>query len=243
MITNYKSIKTIIAKLYRDIGPTTASSISEGHMVEWIAEALSKIGSYYQYEQLKTCIEVDSSGKAKLPVNFYRLVDIAYQSQPLSWASNNLINDYGCDGCTIPTCCTGHNFYINDCYVVTDIKPTDADVNDPKLVCISYLGVPVDEEGFPKVPDDVYFDEALSKYITYMVDYREWRKANIPDKVFQKSEQDWLFYVNSARGAANMPGLGQLENLKNMWVRMIPKSNEYNNFFANNSKQERRYNH
>lgn len=239
MITNYTSLRTVIAKLYRDLGLT--SEINEAHVVEWIAEALSKIGSFYQYEQIKTCLEIDEDGKAKLPTNFYRIVDIAYQSKPLSWATNNLINDYGCEGCKIQTCCTAHNFYINDCYIVTDIKPTDPDPNDPKLLCISYLGVPVDEDGYPKVPDDVYFHEACAKYVTYMLDYRDWRKGNTPDKIIQKSEQDWLFYVNSARGSANMPSLAQLENLKNVWVRLIPKQNEYKNFFSNNSNQERRY--
>lgn len=239
MITNYKSIKSILAKIYRDLGSTT--EINEGHAVEWIAEAMSLIGSYYQYEEIKTCLEVDDNGKAKLPTNFYRLVDIAYQSTALSWASNSVIAEYGCEGCTIPTCCLEHTFYVNDCYIITNIKPTDPDVNDPKLLCISYIGVPVDDEGYPKVPDDVYYDKALTAYVTYMLDYREWRKGNTPDKVFQKSEAEWQWYVTAAKGSANMPSIAQQENLKNVWVRMIPKQNEYNSFFSNNTKQEKRY--
>ena len=113
MITNYKSIKSIMAKIYRDLGTNT--EINEAHVIEWIAEALSKIGSYYQYEEIKTCLEIDESGKVKLPDNFYRLVDISYQSKPLHWASNTILSDYGCEGCTIPKCCTDHTFYINDC--------------------------------------------------------------------------------------------------------------------------------
>ena len=239
MITSYTSIKTVISKLYRDLGLTT--EINEAHLVEWIAEALAKIGSFYQYEQSKTCLEIDDDGRVKLPSNFYRIVDIAYKSKPLAWASNNLVNDYGCEGCKIENCCTDHTFYINDCYIVTDIKPTDYDANNPKLLCISYLGVPVDEDGYPKVPDDVYFHEACAKYVTYMLDYRDWRKGNLTDKVFEKSNQDWLWYVGAAKGSANMPSIAQLENLKNVWVRLIPKQNEYNNSFSNNNKQERRY--
>lgn len=239
MITGYKSIKSILAKIYRDLGTTT--EINEAHVVEWCAEAMSMIGSYYQYTEVKTCLEIDENGRAKLPNNFYRIVDIAYQSKALSWASNSVISDYGCEGCTITTCCSENTFYINDCYIVTNIKPEDYDVNDPKLLCISYIGIPVDEDGYPKVPDDVYYDKALTAYVTSMLDYREWRKGNVPDKVFQKSEQEWMFYVNSARGSANMPSIAQQENLKNVWVRMIPKQNEYNNFFSNNTKQEKRY--
>ena len=239
MVHGYVSIKQVIGKLYRDLGLTT--EINEAHIIEWIAEALSMIGTYSQYEQSKTCLEVDDQGRSMLPLNFYRIVDIAYQGRALSWASNNLIDNYGCEGCTITTCCSEHTFYINDCYIITNIKPTDPDPNNPKLLCISYLGVPVDEEGYPKVPDDVYFLKACAAYVTQQLDYRDWRKGNLPDKVFQKSEQEWLFYVAAAKGSGNMPSTAQLENLKNVWVRMIPKQNEFNNFFSNNSKQERRY--
>ena len=90
------------------------------------------------------------------------------------------------------------------------------------------------------MPDDVYYDEALSCYVTYRLDYRDWRKGLIPDKVYQESEKNWLWYVGAAKGSANMPSLAQLENLKNVWVRIIPKQNEYNSFFSNNTNQEKR---
>jgi hypothetical protein len=244
MITRYKSIKSIIAKLYRDLGSST--EMNESHVVEWIAEALSRIGSFYQYETLNECIEIDESGKAKLPDNFYRLIDISYQGKPLHWASVSALTDYACQGCTVPlTCdnCSNNTFYINDCYLITDIKPQTVDSNNPKLICISYLGIPVDSEGYPKIPDDTYYDEALASYVTYRIDYRDWRKGNTTDKVYQESEKNWLFYVNSARGSANMPSIAQLETLKNTWVRLIPKQNEYNTFFSNTYNQEKRYRH
>jgi hypothetical protein len=82
--------------------------------------------------------------------------------------------------------------------------------------------------------------EATAKYVTYMLDYREWRKGNIPDKIINKSEQDWLFYVNSARGSANMPNERQMANLKNIWTKMIPDMNGDTNFFKQNATRERR---
>lgn len=246
MITRYKSIKSIFAKLYRDLGSTI--EMNEAHVIEWIAEALSRIGSFYQYETINECLEIDENGKVRLPDNFYRIIDISYKGRPLHWASVSALTDYACQGCTIPLpCrdCNSHTFYINDCYIITDIKVTDTQVmNDSdKMLCISYLGIPVDEEGYPKVPDDTYYDEALAAYVTYRLDYRDFRKGNITDKVYQESEKNWLWYVNSARGSANMPSIAQLETLKNTWVRLIPKHNEYNSMFSNIYNQERRYKH
>lgn len=236
MVTGFTSIKTILAKLYRDLNINT--EINESHVIEWCNEALLKIGAYSQFEEVSKCLEL-TDGKACLPNGFYRIVDIKYNNQPLAWASNTMAANYQCEGCNIPQCCTQYTFYINDCYLITNIdSSTNTSTSDN--ICIVYLGIRVDDEGYPMIPDDVYFLEACAKYVTYMLDYQEWRKGQVPDKVIDRSEKDYLFYINSARGAANAPSTAQLENLKNVMVRLIPKSNEYNKFFVNNPNQEKR---
>lgn len=232
MITGYTSVYNLLDKLYRDLGIN--KEINESSVIEWVNEALLKIGAYAQFIETKKCLEL-TDGKACLPNGFYKLVDIMYDNKPLHWATNTLVTDYGCEGCTIPKCCTQHTFYISNNYLITDIK-----CDEPQNICIVYIGMPVDDNGYPMIPDDVYFHEACAKYVTYMLDYQDWRKAQLPDKVLQKSEQDWLFYVGAAKGAANMPNAAQLENLKNIIVRMIPQQNGYNQFFKNVSTQERR---
>jgi len=234
-IVGYVTIDSVIAKLYRDLGINT--ELNEGHIVEFVAEALDKIGAYSQYQEIKDCLKLEN-GRVKLPTNFYRIKDISYNNIPLHWASLSLLTAYSCEGSNIPQCCTENSFYIDGCYIVTDIEITNNE--SIQNLNIVYLGVPVDDNGYPLIPDDVYFMEACAKYVTYMIDYREWRKGNIADKVIQKSEQDWLFYVNSARGSANMPNTAQLENLKNIWVKLIPDQNGYNSSFRNNPRQERR---
>lgn len=231
MLKGYTSVKTVMAKLYRDLNLTV--DIPESSVVEWIAEILEKIGTFAQYDNLKECIDI-VDGKAKLPTNFHKLVDIAYQSKPLNWATNTMYNDYACDNCTIPSCCGDYEFYINNNYIITNITDTN------EQLCVIYLGVPTDEEGYPLVPDDAYFMDACTSYVTYKLDYQEWRKGNLPDKVFQKSEQEYLFYVRAAKASANMPNAAQLENLKNVWVRLIPKQDQYSSFFKDINKPERR---
>jgi len=73
-----------------------------------------------------------------------------------------------------------------------------------------------------------------------MLDRIQFRKGLIPDKVYQESQKDWLFYVNSARGSAYMPDTAQMEKLKNVWVRLIPKQSEYENGFRGIANRERR---
>ncbi len=237
MLGKYVNIRTLIAKLYRDLSIST--EIPENNVIEWCAEVLEKIGTYAQYTQNKECLQL-VDGKAVLPINFHKIIDIAYNNKPLSWANNSLYSEYSCEGCTIPTCCSEFTFYINDSYIVTNIASTDSNEEDNYSLCIVYLGIPVDEEGYPMIPDDVYFMEACAKYVTYKLDYIEWRKGNLADKIIQKSEYDYIFYCGAAKGSANTPSTAQLENYKRQWVKLIPNMNQYNEGFKNLNIQERR---
>jgi hypothetical protein len=96
----YKSVssKVVLAKLYRDLGIN--KEIPESSCIEWIAEVLEKIGTYYQYEEVNAVLEL-TDGTVKLPDNFYKLIYISYNSSPLRWSSNSMIHDYACEDCVI----------------------------------------------------------------------------------------------------------------------------------------------
>lgn len=233
MITQFKSIKFIISKLYRDLGIN--QEIPEDNIIEWCGEALNMIGAYSQYEEISDCLEL-INGKAKLPCGLYKLVDINYKNNPVYWATNTNANNYQCHNCRIPVCIDQsckYTFYLNDSYLISNIQEETT-----SNICIVYLGIRTDEDGYPMIPDDVYYDKALTSYVTSMLDYQEWRKGKVTDKVYKQSEADWLFYVNSARGSANMPNTQQLENLKNIWRRLLPVTNDYKRGFKNFDKPE-----
>ncbi len=241
MISGYVSVGVVASKLYRDLGVNKELNFLD--IVEWCNEVLLKVGAYAQFNEISECLTM-TDGKSQLPCGFYKLVDISYQGQPLSWATNTMANNYQCEGCKIEKCCAQHTFYINDSCIITDVVVTGTSVSDvpdsSDKLCIVYLGMPIDDDGYPMIPDDVYFMEACAKYVTYMIDYQDWRKGQVADKVFQKSEQDYLWYVNAAKGAANMPNAAQMENLKNILIRLIPKQNMYNRGFSGLGNQEQR---
>lgn len=237
MISGYISAKVVIAKLYRDLGIN--EEIPEISIYEWMAEALNLIGAYSQYNEISDCLEL-VSGKAKLPCNFYKLVSINFKGYPVHWATNTNAHNYQCDNCQIPVCQSGvcdYTFYLNDNYLITNIG---TDVTENQNICIVYLGMPVDEEGYPMIPDDVYYQKALVAFITMMLDRQDWRKGKTTDKVYQESKSEWEFYVNSARASALMPNSAQLERLKNVWRRLLPQTNEYDRGFINLGNKEQR---
>lgn len=72
MIYKNISIKTVIAKVIRDLGIDN-QSIPYHDYIEWIADALKHIGSYYQFEEIENVIEI-SNYTGVLPCDFYKLV-------------------------------------------------------------------------------------------------------------------------------------------------------------------------
>jgi hypothetical protein len=230
MITNFKSSKSLIAGLYRDLDLNV--ELSESSIIEWIGEALSMIGSYAQNKEVSTVLTV-ANHTVVLPCDFIYPKDITHNGKALSWSTKSAANNYKCDTCnSIPTCCTDYNFYISDGCLNTSLESGD--------LCIVYQAIPVDEDGFPLVPDNVYFDKALKAYVTYMLDKIQFRRGLIPEVVFRMSEKDWYFYVNSARGSAYMPDAAQMDRLQKVWVRLIPKPHEFSNNFRNLENHERR---
>lgn len=232
MIAGRISYKYIIEKLYRDLG--ISEEIPEFDIIEWISEALAFIGAFGQYES-KTVILTVENHTAKLPAGFYRLQDIMANNRAMHWAGNSLISNWCCEDCKIPTCNDNmlceQTFYIDNYCLHTTLS------NDSK-VCITYLSIPVDEQGYPTVPDDVYYFEACKMYVTKQLDWQNWRKGRIPDKVKDDSQMKWDFYVQSARGAANMPSLAELERLKDRIIRIIPQQSAYNQFFRGGQEQK-----
>lgn len=234
MITEFVSFKTIFASLYRNLG--TNIELNEQDCIEWGAEALGMIGAYGQYEEISDCITI-TNGKVKLPCGFDKLVDVSYNNIPLNWATNTNAKNYQCDNCSIPVCSGScdYTFYINNSYLITNIENhDDLEAN----LCIVYLGIPVDNEGYPLIPSDIYYNKAITSYIIMMLDFQDFRKGKISDKLYEESKFNWGFYVNSARGAANMPNKAQLENFKNIMQRLASRPNMYKAGFKNLSKPE-----
>jgi hypothetical protein len=73
-----------------------------------------------------------------------------------------------------------------------------------------------------------------------MLDRIQFRRGLIPDKVYQESKTEWLWYVGAAKGSANMPSTAQMDRMMKVWVRLIPKPHEFSNNFNNLENHERR---
>jgi hypothetical protein len=106
-------------------------------------------------------------------------------------------------------------------------------------ICIAFIRQPLDDKGWPMIPDTVHYVEAIKKYLVYKIKYSEFLQGAIHPNIYEKLEQDWHLYCRQARNTMLMPStIDEMENLKDSWKRLIPQEKRYYGFFGNLSSPE-----
>jgi len=102
---------------------------------------------------------------------------------------------------------------------------------------LTYLAFPTDCDGYPLVPDDVVFFDALFWKIVYQLSIRGYLFTNpqLNDIGFTRSM--WTRYCGQARAESNMPDSLQMEQWKNNFLKLVPnyypERNNYNDIYNN----------
>ena len=228
---NYVSLLQVAERVFK-----TGLNEEEIHLydiVEWAGQAIQKIGVPSAYVDVVTN-GIGTAGnpitiadyRGTLPTNIVTLTGVredTYKypmvavagSFPPTYTTNNLKNAGDA---------TMLGYRIENGYIYTNFEEG--------AVELSYKAFLTDTNGFPKIPDKERYIEAIVAYCNYMLAKRLWLQDRLADKKFELLEQDWLFYVNSAKTIAHMPDLDGAESLKNQLLRMRQSSYHHAAQFA-----------
>lgn len=123
-----------------------------------------------------------------------------------------------------PSMVNTYTYKVDNGWIISSIKDDYID--------IVYEAFPIDEYGLPLLPDDQSFLNALKYFIIERLDYRSWRKGKIADKVYQKSEQERVFYIAQASTKSKVPMTeDEYEVLKNISSRLVKHPNQHEQGF------------
>jgi len=224
-IENYISIKQVISKLYRDLNLQDESRWED--MVEWSAEALEQIGAYMQYTHKSVTVKAENY-RISLPCDFHKVVALEHKGEHLRYLSGDFDTYYHQNDSKNLRSSSTYGYNINSAFINTNFREGD--------IIFSYLAVPVDSEGFPLVPDNISYKEAIFWYILMKLFL-----GGFEHKFFSydQAEARWHHYCSQARGKANMPNSDMYESIKNQWNRLKPIMNNHTSFNANLSNSER----
>jgi hypothetical protein len=110
-------------------------------------------------------------------------------------------------------------------------------------IMLAYQAIPTDTKGYPMIPDDASFLEAIYWYIVMKLYYPQWVAGQIRDAVYYDARRSWNYYCKQAYGQGLMPNTDQLESIKNSWVRLVPEIKEHTSGFSALGQESRVYNH
>jgi hypothetical protein len=152
--------------------------------------------------------------------------------QPLQYGASTFHRSMHCDGC-INENINYEETYIVDCdYIKTSFKTGK--------ICISYMALPIDDDCYPLVPQDISYQEAMFWYV-----YKKMLLSNPQIKNngidYNFADQKWKYYCTQARNAANFPDIDRMESFMNQWVRLIPQISSHDLAFENLNTRENLY--
>jgi len=110
-------------------------------------------------------------------------------------------------------------------------------------IMLAYQAVPTDGEGYPLIPDEASFLEAIYWYINMKLLYPEWKGGHVRDAVYYDARRSWNYYSKQAYGNALMTNKDQMESIKNTWLRLVPEINEHNSAFSTMGESQLIHNH
>lgn len=127
---------------------------------------------------------------------------------------------YGEDVVQLPTVSSSNGYYrIAGNYIQTSFECG--------YIKLHYWTIPVDNEGYPLIPDNAYFKQAIEWHIL-----RRLIGAGYEHKVFsyQFADEQFKIYAATAMNEVSFPNQDSMAKLYNLTVRLIPPTNYYEDF-------------
>jgi len=152
--------------------------------------------------------------------------------KPLRLSTNTFALAIHQDNCVNFTAKCEHSYTVStDGTITTSFKDG--------YIYISYLRYPMDCDGNFLIPDHEYYKEALRCYIMMRLwEYRMNMKEEGAGQLYLQYRDQWGLIKAKATAVINAPDLDEMENIRNIYNRIVPKYRQYYSFFGNLGKEE-----
>ena len=131
-------------------------------------------------------------------------------------------------GISVPN--VGIQYSIKPGYIVTNV-PTG-------YLKISYDSIKVDSNGYMLIPDLISYIEAVYWYVVMKLKYPEYMAGRMNREIYYDMRRSWNFYCKQAYAESLMPNDDGMEEIKNIWTRLIPNTSAHSSMFENINTSE-----
>lgn len=230
------SLKNILWKVMRH---PLVTDLNYDDAAMFATEAIELIGAPLNYENKITDPPIKITNyKGKLPDNLVNIRGVKMLNSNIAltystdiYHSDTCNNDFGVS-CTYSK---DFSYTVESGVIKTSFRNDD--------VIISYTSLPVDDEGYPLVPDNIKVKMAIEYYILNRFLEPLYDVGKITDKAFQRIEQKKMWYMGAANSSSQLAGMDHLESTMNAVNRLLINNRAHSEGFKNLNKKEYLKNH
>lgn len=223
-MNNYVSIKRVLERVYRH--PFIDFELNMSDVIELTGQIL-KLYGINEYYKDKVCTLTIEDYKAELPTDMLAIQLIKHSDDHVvfKYTGDPFFMNLHCEDSLNLICCESiYTYKLNENYIFTSEKEGNID--------IAYKAIPLDEDGYPKIPDDERFLRALEWEIVAFYAYQ----LKLSEKM---SMENFLIVTGNASkfkrnciGEKRIPTSDRMEYwLHTFKLRLLPKINHHSNMF------------
>jgi hypothetical protein len=265
----YTKIDRIIEGVFRDYGWT--HEIDWVDALEWVGECMDLIAAPKQYINKVTdgndkldhpCAIVIKDYKGSLPCDIIQInqvrefntkIEMRYTTDTfqkgLSKNEANIpdqsLTSFGTINFSSPlikqqqmvkdSCLTDLSYMITDQHIFCNFEEGEVEM--------AYTAFPTDKNGYPLIPDNVKYIQAVKSYLAERIGFKMFIQGKLNGQVYGKLEQERAWYIGAATTAGLQPSIDEMESWKNQMVRLIPSINQHGNSFRYHGDKPGQINH
>lgn len=237
MYKNHISLSGIISRLLKN---PMLEDLSEDDALESALDCISLIGTISMFKDATLFIDIEDN-RGAIPYDVVTMDSVRYvvngvidsesrDRLPMRPASNpyhlGIPNQDGFNQDSI----SDLTYSTNGNFIYTSFLSGRVEVNYKTLLTT--------ETGELLIPDDINVIKALENYIKQEFYQPLWEMGKIQDKVMNKVEQDYDWYVAKARTSTRELNLDERESLSNMLTSFVTNNDHNGDFYQNLGQQE-----
>ena len=204
------------------------SELTMDTFVHYAVDFITILGLPTTYLQKSEQYEIDNY-RTLLPCNLINIKDVRLDSTGESLRASTNVH-----------IANKHKGYLDDNYEKTFHQKGNVLYTSFKAgkITVLYDAMPVDNMGFPLLPDDPMFLNTLELYIkkqhfTILMDL-----GKISQQALHNAQQEYSFRVGQLRTSYVMPTVAEMESISNMMNQLLPRTNEFVKGFSTLGNRE-----
>lgn len=222
MAEQYTNIQIILDKLLRH---PLLQDLSLEAAVDHTIDFMRIVGVPTIFEEKTEVLNIKNY-KAVLPCDYYQMIQVRN-------CNTGEVLRHASDSFHMSECKTspfGITYKIQGGIIHTSIENGNIE--------IAYEAIPIDEDGYPKIPDNSSFTRALELYIKKHYFTVLFDMGKITPAVLQNTQQEYAWAVGDCQSEFNRLTIDKMESFSNSWKTLITRATEHDKGFINNGARE-----